>query len=161
MFEELITQFGLLGIFLASFISNALIILPVPADLLVIAATSQSKTITDALIIALVAAVAAGIGNLGSYIIGMFGKKIATKLLKGHSPKVLDEWKEKLGKKGMLIVFIGSATPVPLDVIALVAGVIRYDWRLFLVAATAGKIVRYGFLAITTFYGANIISGFI
>ncbi|MEM4257219.1 MAG: hypothetical protein QXD98_02555, partial [Candidatus Diapherotrites archaeon] len=61
---QLASGYGLLGLFIASIIANATVLLPMPIDILFLALASQTNSITETIIIALVLGLGAGIGEM-------------------------------------------------------------------------------------------------
>ena len=54
-----------------------------------------------------------------------------------------------------LVIVVFGATPLPMDVAGLLAGVLRYDWRRFLAAAIIGKTILSVAIALAASAGAQ------
>jgi len=154
--NDLIQGYGLAGLMIASIIANASIFLPVPIDLVIFAISAQAPSFVDVIMLAIVAGIGAGIGEMSAYIMGLLGVKAVEKAKHKEFQK-LDDVRKRLGSKGMVFVFLGAMTPFPFDLIGIVAGLIKYDWKKFLLAALAGKIARYLIIGFAAFYGFAMV----
>lgn len=156
--QTLINQFGLIGIFLMSIIFNASILLPMPGDILIFtagaAASGTNGAIFGPLLIGLIGGFGAAIGELTSWGLGWITEKKLLRKRLGKRWKVAHEYFEKHGFLG--IVFF-SFTPLPFDVMGLVAGALQYDPHRFLTATLIGKVPRMLILSYAGFYGTTFI----
>lgn len=82
------------------------------------------------------------IGGIISYMIGYDGKKIYNLLNKIQRKKHQDKSHVLLHKYGWAIIAVASWIPIFGDAITIIAGVKRYDFKKFLVAAVIGKITH-------------------
>jgi membrane protein YqaA with SNARE-associated domain len=155
-FMSWFATYGLLGIFIAALIANASIIFPVPMDIIVFGVAGLSDSLGYALLLGFFAGIGAGIGEMSAYILGVLGISTAERVMKKPLSNI-EEYQEKLRKKGMVFVFIASLTPIPFDLVGIIAGLIRYDWRKFLIAGILGKLVRYELIALAGFYGLQLV----
>jgi membrane protein YqaA with SNARE-associated domain len=145
-------EWGYLGVFLVSFIGNASIILPVPSFLAVFAAGS----LLNPWFVGLAAGTGAALGELTGYALGIGGRKA----LESRYKKEIGTAKRIMERYGMFpIIVLFAATPLPDDVVGILAGVIRYDIRKFLLAALAGKVLMNLGLAWAGFYGSWLLGG--
>jgi membrane protein YqaA with SNARE-associated domain len=156
MIEFLFSQYGLLGLFIASIVGNATVLFPMPIDIFVFAVAALADNPLLVLIIGLVSGTGAAIGEMSAYILGYLGVKSLEKVRKSEIISIKD-LQEKLEKGGMWIVFLGALTPFPFDVIGVAAGLIKYNPRRFFAAAWAGKTLRYCLIAYAGFYGMQIV----
>ena len=150
--HELVQGYGLVGLLVASIIANASIFLPVPIDFVVFAIAAETESVVEVIVIGLVVGFGAAIGEMTSYIMGLYGVKMAERA-KHHEFKQINYVREKLGSNGMLFIFLGALTPFPFDLIGIAAGLIKYDYKKFFLAALAGKLVRYVIIGLAAFYG--------
>lgn len=151
--EFLYSSYGLFGLFLAALVGNATVFLPAPIDLLVFLV---GAVITDpwfVLVVAVVAALGAAIGEMSAYILGLLGVKTLQKMNEKRVEKIFGVG-EKLANKGIPIIFLGALTPFPFDLIGIAAGLVHYDPKKFFAAAFAGKFTRYLIIAFAGFFGA-------
>ena len=153
----LVTSFGYLGVFAASLIGSATIILPVPSFFVIFFAGS----ILNPLAVGIIGGLGAAIGEMTAYAAGYGGRAIADRKKTG-SKKYLNNI-EKLFKKygGFVIIFGFALTPLPDDFIGLFCGAIKYNPKKFIIAAAAGKIILYTFLAYAGFYGMDAVLNYL
>lgn len=155
IFSDTITElssYGYLGVFLASLVSNATIILPVPASTLMVIALG---TVLSPLLVGLVSGTGAAIGEMSSYIVGYSGRSI----LKNSS--VYDKSVQWLRKWGPLAIFTFTITPLPLDIAGIAAGALHFPlWKFFL-ACWFGKTLLYTATALAGAWGWEIVLPYI
>ncbi|MCX6819541.1 MAG: VTT domain-containing protein [Candidatus Aenigmarchaeota archaeon] len=172
MFAEflisLVYAFGYLGLFAASVIGSASVILPVPIFLLIFVAGSM----LNPLAVGIIAGIGSAIGEMTAYAIGFGGRKLLWKngkKLKKKKPakaegsskwfRRAEEWMHKRG--GFLVIFLFAVTPLPDDVIGIICGSIRYDIKKFFIACLLGKIILSLGIAYAGFYGAQWILSYL
>lgn len=134
---------GYLGVFVVSLAANATIVLPMPSLLLIL----PLATVLNPLFVGLVAAAGGAIGEMTAYLAGYSGRGIW-----GNNKAYLRavSWLEK---RGILVVFLVSATPLPMDVMGLAAGNLRFPAWKYLIGCIPGKIIKYVALAYATVWG--------
>jgi membrane protein DedA with SNARE-associated domain len=136
-------NYGYLGTFVLSLATNATIILPMPSILMILPLGATFNP----LYIGLAAGLGGAIGEMTAYVVGYTGRGIWN-----DNPNYLQavRW---LKKWGMLIVFVFSATPMPLDIMGIAAGNLRLPaWKFFL-PAWPGKTIKYIILAYAGYWG--------
>lgn len=138
---------GLLGIFLVNLIGSATIFVPVPG----IASVVAGGVVYPPLLVGLVAAIGASMGDMLSYLLGRSGKH----LVLNHGEKV---WYKKLhnlfGKYGDIIIFLFAFIPNPVfDGVGIIAGISEYSPIRFFLVMFAGRLLRNILLA---FIGARL-----
>ncbi len=146
--QSIISTMGYPGLFIVSVIGNASIILPLPTILFVIA---FAKIANNFLLVGIVAGAGAAIGELTGYYAGRGGRLLVEKSHKDLFSKT-KKWTEKYGM--FLVIIFFAATPLPADVIGIIAGIIKYDVKKFLLANFIGKTIKFATLA---FASANAI----
>lgn len=145
---QLVTTLGYFGIFISSFIGSATIILPVPSFVLVFAL----GTTMNPWLVAISAAAGNVLGELTGYAIGVGGGKlIETRYEKGI--KKYSKYFED--KKSFFLIVLFAATPLPDDIIGVVAGIFRYNIKKFMAASFIGKFMMNCALAWAGYYGAK------
>ena len=154
--NELVQGYGLVGLLIASVVANASIFLPVPIDILIFAVAAQLNGFVELFAIAFVTGFWAAIGEMTAYIMGLLGVKTFEKA-KNREFVQINNIKEKLGRKGELFIFLGALTPFPFDIIGITAGLIKYDFKKFFIAAFAGKFVRYLLIGMAALYGFSFV----
>jgi uncharacterized membrane protein YdjX (TVP38/TMEM64 family) len=131
--EEL-EHYGYLGAFLIALISTASVFLPTPGFLILVAL----GTVFNPILIGLVGALGGALGETTGYILGHSGR-VAIKSNKTYTRAEL--W---MKKRGFWAVFFVSMIPIlPIDIVSIVAGALRYTLWKFLLACFFGKAVIY------------------
>ena len=139
-------NYGYLGIFLIAVIGNATIVLPVPT----IVTAFAGGSVFNPVIVGLISAAGATIGELTGYMAGRSGTAIV------ENQDVYDRFERWMDRYGLLALFVLAAIPNPLfDVAGIIAGLSKMKVSTYLVVVCAGKIVK--FLAIA-YLGAGSIS---
>ena len=151
---ELFNNFGYLGLFIASLIANATIILPVPIDFLIFGIGAMSNNLFVVLIAGFIAGLGAALGEMTSYLIGRMGHKGLEKVKPEDALKI-ERLTKRIKNKGIPIIALGAFTPFPFDLIGIAAGLIKYDPKKFLIGALIGKIPRYILLGLAGYYGLS------
>lgn len=158
--------YGPLGIFFGAIISNATVLLPIPFDALVFflganpaLAGFGSFNIIAVVLTGLLGGIGAGIGEMTAYITGLSGVKALEKI-KNKEFVRLEEIRSYIRRQGMWFVFFCSVIPFPFDIIGLTAGIIKYDFYRFFIAAAAGKGIRYMVVFTAGHFGFEIVRSF-
>lgn len=143
-------RYGYLGVFLASLIGSATIILPMPAFALTFA---MGGTMASPLLVGLAAGLGAGLGEISGYLAGYGGQGIIEK-------RASYDWiVRQMGRYGGWFIFAAALVPNPaFDVAGVAAGALRFPVGYFLLACIAGKTIRMVLLA---YAGAGLLSQFI
>lgn len=134
---------GYLGVFVVSLAANATIVLPIPTLLVIL----PLATVLNPFYLGVVAGVGGAIGELTAYLAGFSGRGIW-----GNNKAYLRAvtW---IKKWGIWVVFFVSATPLPMDVMGLAAGNLRFPAWKYLIGVIPGKIVKYVALFYATAWG--------
>jgi membrane protein YqaA with SNARE-associated domain len=148
IFTLLLNTYGYFGIFLINLIASLTIILPLPASIFVFA----SSAVLNPFVVGLSAAAGSAIGEISGYALGRGGRKVIGKKWK----KTMDNT-EKLFMKygGFLIIIIFGATPLPDDIVGILAGTLKYPFKKYFIATFIGKLILNLALAYGGFYGIN------
>ena len=132
--------YGYPGIFLISLVGNATLILPAPSFAAVFAVGGALNPIA----VGIVAGLGASLGELTGFLAGVGGRAVVENQTLYHR---LENW---MRKGGMLVIFVLAFIPNPaFDVGGIVAGTLRMPVWQFLVAAWAGKGIRFFLLALS------------
>ena len=142
-----------LGILFVSFIGSATIVLPVVPAVLVIFAVAP---IANPWLVGIAAGVGAAFGELTGYALGRGGNYVAGKKQKKYFLQA-ERLMERYG--AVVVIFVFSILPLPFDVIGIICGITRYDIRKFMVATTAGKIIKFTLISLAGFYGISWLMG--
>jgi len=132
--------YGYPGIFVISFIGNATLILPAPSFAVVFAVGGA----LNPLLVGVVAGLGATLGELTGYLAGVGGRyAIENRVLFNR----VERW---MRKGGPLVIFILAIIPNPaFDVGGIVAGALKMPVWQFILAAWAGKSIRFTLLALS------------
>lgn len=133
---------GLLGLFIINFVSSAGFFLSGPAFLTIIAGGNLYSPV----LVAVVAALGACLGDMVSFLFGHSGRKLMRKSLDRH--KAIRFLEKHFHRHGVLIIFILAIIPNPFfDAIGILAGVVKYPPAKFFVIMFIGRFIRYWALA--------------
>jgi membrane protein YqaA with SNARE-associated domain len=144
-------NYGYLGVFIGSLISNATIILPVPGVLVLFPLVANLNPI----LVALAGSTGGIIGELSSYMAGFGGQAMVNK---GRLYERVEGWMQKWG--GWTIFVFAFAPIVPFDVAGLVGGAMRYPLWKFLLIGWIGKSLKYIWLVYAAIWGLNTLLRF-
>jgi len=144
-------NYGYLGVFIGSLISNATIILPVPGVLVLFPLVANLNPI----LVALAGSTGGIIGELSSYMAGFGGQAMVDK---GRIYQRVEGWMRKWG--GWTIFVFAFAPIVPFDVAGLVGGAMRYPLWKFLLIGWIGKSLKYIWLVYAAAWGFNTLLRF-
>ncbi len=131
---------GIPGLFLISFLDSAGVPLPGGVDLVVMLLSWQRPSLF--FVIALVASLGSVLGCFVLYRIARSGGDA----MMSRFPADKQQWvKEKVRRNDTLAVLVAmlGPPPFPTKLFILVAGVVRMDWRRFVIAVFAGRLVRF------------------
>jgi len=149
-----VNKWGYLGIFIVSLVSSASILLPLPSFVIIF----TFGAVYDPFWVALAGSFGASIGNVTSYFIGLGGKE----LLEDKYAKRLKKIKDVFKKYGApLWIILVHATPLPDDIVGIFCGVIRYDFRRYILYSFIGVMILYLILAYSGHYSINWVLDFL
>lgn len=127
-------SYGLVGIFLISIVGNATIVIPAP----VILSAFIGGSIYNPIVVGLIVALGATLGELTGYLAGLGGRVAITD--HRHFKKV-EHW---MTKSGFLTILVLAAVPNPLfDIAGIFAGATNYSTKKFLLATLIGKSIKF------------------
>lgn len=152
---EFVKGLGYLGAFLSGFLgSSSLFIAIFPSYVVVPILAAQLNPV----VIGILAGIGAGFGQFLHYYVGLGGRVV---LPEKYKQKV-EKWRERLGKYGVVIIFVFAATPLsPDDVVWIPLGMMKYPKLKALLAAVAGKILLNLFYAFAGYYGWELITQYL
>jgi membrane protein YqaA with SNARE-associated domain len=132
--------YGYPGIFVISFVGNATLILPAPSFAVVFAVGGA----LNPLLVGIVAGLGATLGELTGYLAGVGGRYA---IEKRRLYIRIERW---MRKGGPLVIFLLALIPNPaFDVGGIVAGALKMPVWQFVLAAWAGKSIRFTLLALS------------
>jgi len=131
--------YGIFGIFLISILGNATVIIPAP----VILSAFIGGSIYNPIVVGLVVALGATIGELTGFMAGVGGQAVITNY------RQYEKIKHWMTKSGFLTLFILAVIPNPLfDLAGIFAGATNYGVKKFLLATFLGKSVKFLIVAL-------------
>ena len=145
----LINQWGYIGVFLISLVSSAsLFFFPVPYQAVIFAAAA----ILNPFLVAVFATIGSTIGDSSAYLIGLGGKEILEKKFESQ----INKTRKKFERFGVFVwIFIASLLPLPIDIVSIICGVIKYDYKKYVIALTAGKFIKH---LVVAYVGAELFA---
>lgn len=152
---DLVNQYGYLGVFLISLLSNGTFIFPVPY-LIVIYYIGASRLL-DPLLVAIMSGIGATLGELSLYFLTMLGRVILPPKYKMRIESV----KQAIDRYGPAIIFIFALTPLPDDVIYPVLGIMKYNFLKVFISCFLGKAILSGIVVYAGYYSAEYIAIFL
>ncbi len=133
-----VTSYGYLGLFLISIIGNATIILPVPTFL----TAFLGGGIYNPVLVGVISAAGATIGELTGYLAGIGGKAIV------ENQAMYDRFSRWMERYGLVALFVLAAIPNPFfDVAGIIAGMSHMRVSTYMLVVWAGKIVKFVLIA--------------
>lgn len=142
---------GYVGVFVLSLLSSASIMVPIPG----IAAVCAGAGLLDLfpLWVAILAAVAEGLGELSGYLLGFSGRGIARNV---RIYPAVERW---MARRGWLALLLASSIPNPLfDLVGIAAGTLKYPIPRFLASVWVGKLIKSTIIAYACFYGVEWVT---
>jgi membrane protein YqaA with SNARE-associated domain len=128
-------KYGVLGLFLNSIFAS---FIPFP-----IAVTSTALLLAgqNAVIVFIVMSIGSVGGGVLTYLVGYDGKKIFKILRKTHRDKDYERSFAWLHKHGWSIIFALSLVPILTEIVTIIAGVKRYDFKKFVVVMGMARTI--------------------
>jgi membrane protein DedA with SNARE-associated domain len=140
-------EYGYLGAFLINLIANATIILPMPGQLLTFAFGASFNP----LLVGLASGFGGALGETTGYLAGASGRVV---LQDNQTYLNAVRW---LKKWGVAVIFLFTVTPLPVDLIGIAAGALRYPVWKFLLVCFMGKAILYTGMAYAGAWGWDTI----
>lgn len=146
---EILTEHGLLSLFLLSMCASTLV--PLGSEWLLIALLLKG---VDPLASVAVASIGNSLGAVTSYLIGLGGSRLLIeKLLRATPEQQLraQHWFRRFGSWALLFSWL----PVVGDPLCLVAGSLKHRFDSFVLLVSLGKTARYTLVAFLTLTGSS------
>ncbi|MEM5766122.1 MAG: VTT domain-containing protein [Candidatus Aenigmatarchaeota archaeon] len=137
--------------FISNMVASSTVIFPIP----LFAFYVYLATLLNPILLAVISAFGATLGEFVGYTLGYAGSDLLNK------NKYFEIAKKWFNRNGALTVFLFSATPLPDDVVGIIAGAANYNKSKFFVACLMGKFlmfltiafsVRYSFTSLISFF---------
>lgn len=134
--NSIFIKYGLLGLFLNGMLSS---IIPIPTELTIsgLLLAGQSKIIVFIVLIA-----GSIIGGFIAYYVGFSGNKFLRRLHKTPNKREEDRTRLLLERYGWFIIFLSPWIPVFGDLIPIIAGAKKYNFKIFITAMIGGKTFK-------------------
>lgn len=130
-------DYGLFGLFVASFLAATII--PFSSDALLLIMVAKGFDVASCI---LAATLGNWVGGMSSYYLGYLGKwEWIEKYLRIDRSKI-EYWHDRLEKRGAFFALF-SWLPFVGDIFAVGLGILRSNWKLVALAMLAGKFLRY------------------
>ncbi len=134
----LINNFSYLGVFIASIITSASILIPLPGQLTVILAVLLEL---NPIITSLLMGIGSMIGELPGYGLGVAGGKLMKKKFR-RQKKLVEIIKKYYTKYAFWVIMVTAFIFFPFDLVGILSGATRYDLKKFLIAGFIGKFFK-------------------
>ena len=148
---ELLTDHGLLSLFLLSLCASTLI--PLGSEWLLVTLLLGGQ---DPLITVAIASLGNSLGAVTSYLIGLRGSRWLIENLLRINPQQQQRaknWFERYGSWALLFSWL----PIVGDPLCLVAGILRHRFGKFILLVGVGKTARYSLVAALTVTGSRLL----
>ncbi len=140
---EFLKQYGVLGLFLSSFIGSTVFV-PLTPEILLSALVAMK---INKILLVFVASSGSLLGNLVNYFIGRLGIKCYLhKIKKERADRKLSKLASKYGIFGLFLILV-LPIPLPSDLFTVAAGVSKMKLKHFIPVVFAAKFIRYAFYA--------------
>ncbi len=148
--EEQIRAYGYFGVFIVSLGSTATILCPLPGEVaLFTAPVIMDISWLGVFWLGVVASVGATIGELTAYYAGRWGRTVAA----DKHMKNFEKTAHRMKRYGGMTIFLFALTPLPFDIVGIVAGTLRFPVRDFLAFCWVGRLVRSLIVVYAGWYG--------
>ena len=144
-------QFGYFGVFLVSLIGSSSIIIPIPYTILIFSLGLSKQW--DPLLLTIACGSGAAIGELSSYLVGYYGRKIVS----AEQQRKMNYIVKILGRSVPIAVFIFALTPLPDDLFFIPLGIMHYNLLKVFIPSLLGKLLMVYLLASFGQIGGDLI----
>ncbi len=143
---EYFSEFGYVGLFLASFLAAT--ILPLSSEVVLVFLLLKS---VNPIILISVATFGNVLGSFVNYLIGSFGSIFVIRKILKISEDDFSKAMQRFKRHGVYSLFF-AWVPIVGDPLTVVAGVLKINILLFFVLVTSGKLIRYIIIAYATLF---------
>ncbi|MDI6819560.1 MAG: VTT domain-containing protein [Candidatus Hodarchaeaceae archaeon] len=133
--EPFVEQYGLLGLFVASLISSTIV--PFSTEALLLLAIGLGMSTVEVIG---VVTIASAIGGFTTYGIGRAGSILVRRRVKQAKLKV---YEKVASRSGAPMIFAASFTPLPYELFAVVAGILKMSVPIFFASTLCGRALRF------------------
>lgn len=140
---EALTQYGLAGLFIASFLAAT--ILPMGSEVVLVVLIAGGQ---DPILSLIVATTGNVLGAVANYFMGFWGGRFSMEKIFHTSEQAFERATRRFKRYGPATLLF-AWVPVIGDPLTVVAGALKINFTLFLVLVTTGKALRYLAIAVT------------
>ncbi|MFC2027479.1 YqaA family protein [Chloroflexota bacterium] len=135
-----VKDYGYFGVFVLMLVSGMTIFFPLPSEAILAIAPNLMELSSDSEIslLGFVASIGAALGEITAYYAGRWGSIVIAQKYEASYNRV-ERWMKKYGGPA---IFVFSFTPLPFDLVGLVAGSIRFPLWKFLFYCWVGRLAR-------------------
>ncbi len=126
-------KYGLVGLFLNCVFAS---VIPFP---IVLTSTALLMDGENPAMVFLIMSIGSISGGVLTYYIGQDGKKMYKLLRKTHSDDHYKKSFERLNKHGWVIIFALSLVPILTEIVTIIAGVQRYNFKKFIISMSVAR----------------------
>ena len=128
-------KYGLVGLFLNCVFAS---VIPFP---IVLTSTALLLDGENGAMVFSVMSAGSVLGGVVTYLIGQDGKKMYRLLRKTHSQSHYNKNFDRLNRHGWVIIFALSLIPILTEIVTIIAGVQRYNFKKFLISMSIARTV--------------------
>lgn len=149
--QGFVQAYGLPGAFVIAVLES--FIFPVPTATFIAPFAAMG---VDPVSIIIVCTAGSVLGAVIGYALGLkLGRPAAERLFRKHIPKV-EKWYDRYG---VWAVFIAAFSPIPFKVFTWTSGIFGLDFRKFLIASVAGRLLQFTIAAyVGYFLGPGVLA---
>ena len=150
-FVNLIDQGSYFAIFITSFISSSGVLFPtfpIPSYIPLLLGVGAGL---HPLPVGLLGGAGSVLGDIIGYLVGMGGSATIEKFEK-KTPRFLKRFERFYSNIGFWVVLTFALLPLPFDIVGVLSGASKYNFKRFLLALTIGRFVRTLLVAYGGFY---------
>lgn len=134
--NPIFVKYGLFGLFLNSVFSS---FVPIPVVITSTALLLDGEKMSMVLLVMTIGAIG---GGILSYFVGYDGKKCYRLLRKTHESKHFENSSIWLNKYGWIIIFVSNLMPVLTEVVTIIAGIKKYDFKKFVISMGIARAIH-------------------
>ncbi len=130
-----------LAVFLSTFFTSATIIVPIvplPSYVPILIGVGSGL---NPFLVGLLGGIGSSVGELLGYLAGLGGSSVIEKFEK-RTPRFIKKFERFYSNIGFWVIAIFALVPFPFDIIGVLSGASKYDFRKFLLALLMGRLAR-------------------
>jgi len=149
---------GYLGAFLSGLLGTSSLMISIFPPQVVVFLMSAPVLGFNPLLVGILAGLGAGIGQYLHYYVGAGGRF----LLSEKRVASMEKWRARLGRYGLLLIFLFAVTPLtPDDLLWIPLGMMKYPKLKALISAIVGKTVMLILCAYGGYYSIDLIQKYL